>query len=205
MAQSPPVEEPEKKKAKTATTRLRLPEAKPAWTAPVRPADHVYWSAPAKIHEKASAQDPQQPAQQAEPPGIADNSFLIEEAYNQEFGVVQHISTFSKAISGDGWDYSFTQEWPFNPAPKSQLSYTITAVSGGVPGAGSVQARDTRLRQLRQLGQLDATLTPVRETPLDVLPLIPLISVAMNDNVGHAECGEVMDAGLIRKAPQLVV
>jgi hypothetical protein len=25
---------------------------------------------------------------------IQDNSFLVEEAYNQEFGVVQHISNF---------------------------------------------------------------------------------------------------------------
>lgn len=27
---------------------------------------------------------------------IQDNSFLIEEAYNQEFGVVQHINTFTR-------------------------------------------------------------------------------------------------------------
>ena len=31
---------------------------------------------------------------------IADNSFLIEEAYNQEAGVVQHISTFSRPDGG---------------------------------------------------------------------------------------------------------
>ena len=42
------------------------------------------------------------------------------------------------------------------------------AREGGVPGAGSVQARDTRLRQLRQLGHLDATLDRLRDTPLDV-------------------------------------
>ena len=27
-------------------------------------------------------------------PVIQDNSFLVEEAYNQEAGIVQHISTF---------------------------------------------------------------------------------------------------------------
>jgi len=77
----------------------------------------------------------QSPAAGASEPGIADNSFLIEEAYNQEYGVVQHISAFQRAISGDGWEYSFTQEWPFNPAPKSQLSYTVFGTSGGVPGS----------------------------------------------------------------------
>lgn len=29
----------------------------------------------------------------AEDPGIADNSFLVEEAYNQPAGVVQHIQS----------------------------------------------------------------------------------------------------------------
>ena len=32
---------------------------------------------------------------------IADNSFLVEEAYNQEPGVVQHISTFSRPDGGE--------------------------------------------------------------------------------------------------------
>lgn len=133
--QAVPAEETEKNRAAAASARLRLPSAKPSWTADARGASG-YWPAPATTENGASAQDPQQPAQPAAPPGIADNSFLMEEAYNQEYGVVQHISTFRKAISGEGWDYSFTQEWPFNPAPKTQLSYTITAVSGGVPGAG---------------------------------------------------------------------
>src|SRR5262245_17587450 len=46
-----------------------------------------------------------------EPP-IADNSFLIEEAYNQEAGVVQHISVFQRDWRSSAWAYSFTQEWP---------------------------------------------------------------------------------------------
>jgi hypothetical protein len=32
-------------------------------------------------------------------PPIQDNSFLIEEAYNQEPGVVQHISVFTRTRS----------------------------------------------------------------------------------------------------------
>lgn len=80
-----------------------------------------------------AAQEPA-PAEDAKP--ISDNSFLIEEAYNQEYGVVQHISTFSRSYTGSGWQVSFTQEWPFDPAPKHQLSYTVPIGSDGGNGAG---------------------------------------------------------------------
>jgi hypothetical protein len=60
---------------------------------------------------------------------IADNSFLVEEAYNQEDGVVQHIGTFRRAGSGD-WLFTFTQEWPA-PHQSDQLSYTIPVQSAG--------------------------------------------------------------------------
>ena len=40
---------------------------------------------------------------------IQDNSFLIEEAYNQEPGVIQHIQTFQYMKDGT-WGYTFTQE-----------------------------------------------------------------------------------------------
>jgi hypothetical protein len=57
---------------------------------------------------------------------IEDNSFLIEEAYNQEPGVVQHIFTAAYTKSGrtHGWDFSFTQEWPVF-SQDHQFSYTI--------------------------------------------------------------------------------
>jgi hypothetical protein len=54
---------------------------------------------------------------------IQDNSFLLEEAYNQEHGVVQHINTF-QWFRKTGWAYTFTQEWPA-PDQKNQLSYSI--------------------------------------------------------------------------------
>jgi hypothetical protein len=59
-------------------------------------------------------------------PMIADNSFLIEEAYNQEKGVVQHILSIARKM-GDEDDIipTFTQEWPFF-SQKHQLSYTLT-------------------------------------------------------------------------------
>ena len=71
----------------------------------------------------------------ARPPApIADNSFLIEEAYNQERGVVQHINTFAHPTTSGSWAYSFTQEWPA-PGQRHQLSYTIPIVQ--LEGAGT--------------------------------------------------------------------
>lgn len=54
---------------------------------------------------------------------IRDNSFLVEEAYNQEKGVVQHIQAFQYMKDGS-WSYVFTQEWPV-PKETHQLSYSI--------------------------------------------------------------------------------
>jgi hypothetical protein len=65
---------------------------------------------------------------------IQDNSFLLEEAYNQETGVVQHISAFSMA-SGSDWDYAFTQEWPLGGI-RHQLSYTIPVTRSSAAGTG---------------------------------------------------------------------
>ena len=47
---------------------------------------------------------------ESEEAGIMDNSFLVEEAYNQEYAVVQHIQMWTKMWVGNGWAYSFTQE-----------------------------------------------------------------------------------------------
>jgi len=66
--------------------------------------------------------------------GIMDNSFLVEEAYNQEAGVVQHIATgiVSWDDSGDTTlheaVFGFTQEWPLG-GRTHQLSYTIPLTS----------------------------------------------------------------------------
>jgi hypothetical protein len=72
---------------------------------------------------------------------IQDNSFLVEEAYNQEYGVVQHIQDFQRNWPNGDWYYTFTQEWPVDPAPRNQLSYTIPVVNpgaGGDTGVGDV-------------------------------------------------------------------
>lgn len=54
---------------------------------------------------------------------IADNSFLVEEAFNQEAGVFQNILLIQTPTS-DEWSFEFTQEWPVGSI-KHQLSYTV--------------------------------------------------------------------------------
>ena len=62
--------------------------------------------------------------------GILDNSFLVEEAYNQEPGVVQHIVTAfyqtdrQGGLDAHAWELAFTQEWPLL-SQTHQLSYTV--------------------------------------------------------------------------------
>ena len=61
--------------------------------------------------------------------GIQDNSFFIEEAYNQEPGVVQHIFNLPIDFTNDSREIapSFTQEWPVF-SQTHQFSYTIPYV-----------------------------------------------------------------------------
>lgn len=57
---------------------------------------------------------------------IEDNSFFVEEAYNQDPGVVQHIFTavFNNDSRQRGWNFNFTQEWPLY-GKDHQISYSI--------------------------------------------------------------------------------
>ncbi|HWQ02910.1 MAG TPA: transporter [Candidatus Nitrosotenuis sp.] len=98
----------------------------------------VLWLFPNVGFSQSSTGQPSPMPSQPKPAlDIADNSFLLEEAYNQEFGVVQHISAFTKNWNNRAWFYSFTQEWPINPAPRNQFSYTLLAVSSSMPGVKS--------------------------------------------------------------------
>jgi hypothetical protein len=74
---------------------------------------------------------------QGSTPAIQDNSFLVEEAYNQERGIVQHINTFSRMWNSQDWAYTFTEEFPAPNRPRHQLSYTLTEMhAGAFGGAG---------------------------------------------------------------------
>ena len=85
------------------------------------------------------------PATNAPVRGIMDNSFFVEEAYNQEAGVVQHIFAAVHSVtqvSGPddrAWDLAFTQEWPLF-SQTHQVSYTVPfkAVETGGQSASGV-------------------------------------------------------------------
>jgi len=75
---------------------------------------------------------------------IQDNSFLMEEAYNQERGIVQHISAFTRFRPSRDWIYTFTQEWPV-PAERHQLSFTPPVQDLHGAGAASLGIGDVAL------------------------------------------------------------
>lgn len=88
-------------------------------------------------------------AQSTDSKPIMDNSFLIEEAYNQEYGVVQHISTFAHNEDLDAWSASFTQEWPVG-SQRHQLSFTLPySRADGSGGIGDIALHYRR--QLREI------------------------------------------------------
>jgi hypothetical protein len=60
----------------------------------------------------------------------------MEEAYNQDPGVIQHISSF-QFMKGNSWMYTFTDEWPV-PGRKHQLSATIPVLHNGLTGLGDI-------------------------------------------------------------------
>jgi hypothetical protein len=71
----------------------------------------------------AQTADPHDTTDSPRPFEIEDNSFFVEEAFNQEPGVVQTI--FGSALLLDaGWAATITQEWPA-PGIHHQLSVTV--------------------------------------------------------------------------------
>jgi len=73
---------------------------------------------------------------------IEDNSFLIEEAYNQEPGVLHHIQTFMRSWTTGQWLYTYTEEWPVG-GEEHQLSAVlpvsrVDGASGSSSGLGDV-------------------------------------------------------------------
>jgi len=70
---------------------------------------------------------------------IEDNSFFIEEAFNQQERVVQHISNGYYQTDAKDFIYTFTQEWPVG-SQMHQLSYTIPyqSIHAGSKGFGDI-------------------------------------------------------------------
>ena len=111
----------------------------------------------------------------AQTPPIQDNSFLIEEAYNQEAHVVQHISNFARSSGGD-WIYTFTQEWPLG-GQRHQLSYTVPVIHNDGTGLGDIFLN----YRLQAVGSGD--------TPLAVSPRLSLIVPSGSPDRGRGAGG----------------
>jgi len=94
---------------------------------------------PARIQDSAATL-PTAPLSERNVDGIMDNSFLIEEAYNQEAGVVQHIFNGLYSLNRQGgpddesWNFAFTQEWPLF-SRTHQFSYTLPYTDTQAGGA----------------------------------------------------------------------
>jgi len=118
---------------------------------------------------------------------IQDNSFLVEEAYNQEDGVIQHISLVQPTSTGD-WVYTQTDEWPLRSL-KHQLSVTVglnhsAAYAHSGPGWG-----DTAINYRYQL-------VGSGETRLAVAPRFSLLLPTGDSSLGHGYGGWGMQFNL---------
>jgi len=110
--------------------------------------------------------------------GISDNSFLIEEAYNQEAGVVQHISAWQRSLRSAAWAYTFTQEWPVG-TQVHQLSYTIPVQRTASPTTTGLG--DAALNYRYQLRRADARVAIAPRLSM----LVPTGNAARGLGSGH--------------------
>ena len=119
---------------------------------------------------------------------IEDNSFLVEEAYNQGPGIVQHISAFARGEGGD-WEYRFTQEWPFQ-GQRNQLSYTLplARLSDG-QGGSRTRLGDISLNYRRQLVGVDGG-------NVALSPRLSILLPTGDEKTGHGSGGLGFQANL---------
>ncbi len=133
---------------------------------------------------------------------IRDNSFLIEEAYNQDRNVVQHIGTFSDTRTAV-WALSFTDEWPLGSV-RDQLSVGVTLVDNTAAGEFSAFALNYR-RQL--VGNPDAAVIvsprlslfadigSAARSPYAMQLNVPVTAVLSGALVSHWNLGGTVGAG----------
>jgi hypothetical protein len=124
----------------------------------------------------------------SEPAPIQDNSFLIEEAYNQEDGVIQHISYFQKLTTGD-WAFAQTDEWPLRSL-KHQLSVTVAATHAGDLPASGAGWGDTFINYRYQL-------TGTGETRVAIAPRLSLLLPSGNQVEGRDIGGTGLQTNLL--------
>ncbi|MBI2819082.1 MAG: transporter [Acidobacteria bacterium] len=132
---------------------------------------------------------------------IQDNSFLIEEAYNQETGVVQHISFFNYFPDSEEWIYTFTQEWPVPGDARHQFSYTLPVLRLSVSPASGTGLGDFTLNWRYQLvGSGDSRLA--------IAPRLSLLLPTGDSRLGRGLGGAAVQANLpasVALAPRWVM
>jgi hypothetical protein len=112
---------------------------------------------------------------------IQDNSFLIEEAYNQEDGVIQHISTFERLTNSRDWVYTQTDEWPVRTY-KHQVSVTLAATHAGSFAGSGAGWGDTAFNYRYQL-------VGSGETRVAVAPRLSVLLPTGNHKFGRGSGG----------------
>lgn len=132
---------------------------------------------------------------------IQDNSFLVEEAYNQEADVVQHILTFTHSRHGD-WMSTFTQEWPVGSL-RHQLSFGAMTEN-----AGGHRSNDFAINYRYQLlgdGNAAVAISP-RVTLLrsQAQVMIPVSVVVSPRVVTHWNLGYTTNPGTLNAAQSVV-
>lgn len=93
----------------------------------------------------------------AEP--LEDNSFLVEEAYNQEAGVVQFINVYQKQSKAKDWNYTFINEIPVG-GQADQFSYEIPY--SYVEALDKTQVGDLKLNYRREIIRNEMFVTTAR-------------------------------------------
>ena len=104
-------------------------------------------------------------APSSEPWEVLDNSFLVEEAFNQEAHIFQNSFTWQRD-SDDAWELSFTQEWPLGGITH-QFSYTLP-FSGG--NGANAHVGDVLLNYRYQLSEEKAGIPAIAPRISAVLP-----------------------------------
>ncbi|MDX2091356.1 MAG: hypothetical protein SFX73_26085 [Kofleriaceae bacterium] len=91
-------------------------------------------------------------------PLIVDNSFYVEEAYNQEAGVVQHIQQLQLDPKTKAWAYLLTTEWPASDQ-LNQLSVSVP-INHDPDGTGIGDVMINYRRELLRLPEDKVIVTP---------------------------------------------
>lgn len=90
---------------------------------------------------------------------IEDNSFLVEEAYNQEAGVVQFMSVYQKSKKQDDWSYTFINEIPVY-SQNHQFSYELPVIHSASPS--QTELGDVKLNYRYEFFRSDKIVTTGR-------------------------------------------